>query len=217
MQLRDLTREIRETDHRLAPGSETPLMPSEHPLHHPSRKEMCREAGITWGSPGYRERLAAVRETLPCVVAHRAALAAWEASPAGRAYREEQARLQARLDQIRREAEQPETLEQWRARREAERAREAELRRERRRVFARLRAMGFRRERTSGPSAYYRRGGLVVRVSDHEVPMTAERSHNRESGGRTWAESRWSLVLGEDDADAWLEDVQDFIAANPLY
>jgi hypothetical protein len=84
--------------------------------------------------------------------------------------------------------------------------------RERARIFRALRAIGFKRECTSGKSAYYRRNGMVVRVSDHEVPETDERRWNMDNGGRSWANSRWSFVLGDwQDADEWLEEVKEAI------
>lgn len=78
----------------------------------------------------------------------------------------------------------------------------------RRLVFARLRAMGFARESTSGASAYYQHGyGVRVRVSDHDVPMTAA----RENAPTTWANHRWSLVVTSDTtplaAAQWLADL----------
>ena len=66
-------------------------------------------------------------------------------------------------------------------------------------VLRRLRKMGFVREHTSGKSAYYYHAqapDFCVRVSDHEVPLSNERSYNRETPGRhTWADSWRSLVL----------------------
>lgn len=86
---------------------------------------------------------------------------------------------------------------------------------ERQRIFRELRKLGFKREYTSGRSAYYSRGGFQVRISDHCVPMTAEREWNQAVNGfRTWASSHWSFVIGSDDvitADEWLADVRDKI------
>ena len=88
---------------------------------------------------------------------------------------------------------------------------------ERQRIFRELRKLGFKREYTSGRSAYYSRGGFQVRISDHDVPMTAEREWNQAVNGfRTWASSRWSFVIGGDDvitADEWLADVVEKIEA----
>jgi len=55
-----------------------------------------------------------------------------------------------------------------------------------------LRRLGFRREyRSQSGSAYYRHAAqdVVVRVADHDVPLTAE----REDAGFTWARHGWSL------------------------
>ncbi len=82
---------------------------------------------------------------------------------------------------------------------------------ERQRVFRALRSMGFKREHTSGQSAYYRRGDLAVRVSDHEVPATLYRQANAANGRQTWAGSGLSIVLGEEDSAEWLKYVAEII------
>lgn len=79
---------------------------------------------------------------------------------------------------------------------------------ERQRIFRELRKLGFKREYTSGSSAYYRRRMLMVRISDHEVPMTAERQCALDNGGRTWANSRMSFIVGE-DFEAWFENLRE--------
>jgi hypothetical protein len=79
---------------------------------------------------------------------------------------------------------------------------------ERQRVFRALRKLGFRREYASGRSAYYTDGLLSVRISDHDVPMTPEREWNCDNGGRSWANSALSLVIGRDDADEWLMELE---------
>ena len=87
--------------------------------------------------------------------------------------------------------------------------------RERQRIFRELRKMGFRREFTSNRSAYYSRGSLQVRVSDHEVPLTAEREWNMSMGGKSWANSRRSYVVGGDmDFDEWLDDIKSDLNGN---
>ena len=54
----------------------------------------------------------------------------------------------------------------------------------RRPVQSELRRLGFVREHTSDTSNYYRRGDDAIRVSDHKVPWTPERSENSNS----WAD-----------------------------
>lgn len=54
-----------------------------------------------------------------------------------------------------------------------------------------LRKAGFKSERRAqggSESRYYERDGLRIRLSDHEVPMTAEREHNRALRGSPWVE-----------------------------
>lgn len=82
-------------------------------------------------------------------------------------------------------------------------------------VFQWLRKMGFSREYTSGRSAYYisRNADLEVRVSDHAVPWTFERSYNCENGGSSWADSPFSLVIEDTitclDAARWLVTIRN--------
>lgn len=45
-----------------------------------------------------------------------------------------------------------------------------------------------RRARASSASRYYTRGDVRVRLSDHEVPMTDEREHNRAVNGQPWSD-----------------------------
>lgn len=65
----------------------------------------------------------------------------------------------------------------------------------RRAVAGHLQRKGWVREGGEGGSMYFRRGKQVVRVSDHEVPMTAERIYNVGSGGFSWADTSRSLVI----------------------
>lgn len=48
-------------------------------------------------------------------------------------------------------------------------------------------------------STYYRRGERRLRVSDHEVPETLERIHNKQHGGFSWAGSGADIILPVDD------------------
>lgn len=64
----------------------------------------------------------------------------------------------------------------------------------RNRVCARLRVMGFRcyrRARKTSASTYYTDGKCTVRISDHLLPLTAEREWKRADG----CVERWSDVL----------------------
>jgi len=57
------------------------------------------------------------------------------------------------------------------------------------RVQAALRAAGYRcvrRRRKSSGSCYYEKDGLVIRVSDHDLPQTAEREHYHGLGIRSY-------------------------------
>ena len=68
-----------------------------------------------------------------------------------------------------------------------------------------LRSAGFRSERRAqggSESRYYSKGDIRVRLSDHEVPLTAEREHNRSlRGGRSpWVE----FVFAERDRAGYM-------------
>jgi len=70
----------------------------------------------------------------------------------------------------------------------AERKRSAAVRRA---VQAVLRSAGYTLDHSGAGSNYYRRWNgaayHTVRVSDHDVPVTAEREHNANNGGVSWA------------------------------
>ena len=81
----------------------------------------------------------------------------------------------------------------------------------RRWINRKLHKMGFRRQRASGGSDYYHLGHCInVRVSDHEVPMTAEREWNSAfNGGFTWANTDLSHVLTtQEDAAVWIDEIR---------
>jgi len=105
-------------------------------------------------------------------------------------------------DILRRRAQVAEAQSQWEIRNqeyEAERGRDEEERGLRKAIYRALRRWGFRRESGSGHgSVYYKHGSpeidFTVRVSDHEVPETVERSSNRDNGHFTWSGAWNSLV-----------------------
>jgi hypothetical protein len=80
----------------------------------------------------------------------------------------------------------------------------------RRRVLRELRRLGFKREHTSGLSAYYIyddggvRRPLRVRVSDHEVPLTGDRS----SAPFTWALG-WNIIISK--AISWRASYRELV------
>jgi len=88
---------------------------------------------------------------------------------------------------------------------------EIAAKKDRRRVMAGLRKLGFERVHTSGPSAYYQdaQSDVQARVSDHHVPMTDERADAVMRGGFSWAEGGWSFVAGEDDPQEFLADLAE--------
>ena len=75
----------------------------------------------------------------------------------------------------------------------------------RQRVLATLRRLGFAREcATSGASAYYqhREHDVCVRISDHSVPMTAERFNDQLEGHFTWAGGMGNEIIIEEGSSA---------------
>lgn len=56
-------------------------------------------------------------------------------------------------------------------------------------------------------SLYYSKGSRKLRISDHDVPETAERRHNKEAGGFSWASDGEQInTSGDDDLnDLFLE------------
>lgn len=63
-------------------------------------------------------------------------------------------------------------------------------------VHKMLLADGYSFERmTKSGSLYYRKGDDLLRVSDHEVPATAERLSNAKNGGFSWADSENQIIL----------------------
>lgn len=59
-------------------------------------------------------------------------------------------------------------------------------------------------------SLYFARGGDRVRVSDHEVPETADREHAREHGGFSWSRGR-NIILPVDNMAAAVAALNDDI------
>jgi hypothetical protein len=112
-----------------------------------------------------------------------------------------QAARRQRLAELKRELETPE---------------EKAVKAERRKIFAGLRRLGFKREHVSGASAYYvgvatDHDVIHVRVSDHEVPYTADRERAVAEGGFSWAVCGWNWVLGaerDETAEEWLERLE---------
>lgn len=76
----------------------------------------------------------------------------------------------------------------------------------RRAAQATLRRHGFKLVRSAGGSNYYERGTnftdnprISIRISNHDVPMSAERSYNSANGGFSWADSGNSYNINEFD------------------
>ena len=84
-----------------------------------------------------------------------------------------------------------------------------------------LRKAGFKSERRSqggSESRYYTRGNLRVRLSDHEVPMTAEREHNRSLRGSPWTEFIFANEIrnGKKARPQGIEELRDWLKDHPI-
>lgn len=56
-------------------------------------------------------------------------------------------------------------------------------------------------------SVYYTKGGERVRLSNHEVPSTAEREHAASSGGWTWHRHGWQIITAFGDSDKCFAEI----------
>lgn len=75
-------------------------------------------------------------------------------------------------------------------------------------VHDRLIASGWKPEYVSGGSSfYYSKGDRRLRVSDHDVPLTAEREYNASNGGFSWASKGEKITLEPciGEAGVWAE------------
>ena len=84
-----------------------------------------------------------------------------------------------------------------------------------------LRKAGFKSERRAqggSESRYYTRGNLRVRLSDHEVPMTAEREHNRGLRGSPWVEFIFAYEIrnGKKARPQGIEELRDWLKDHPI-
>lgn len=76
----------------------------------------------------------------------------------------------------------------------------------------RLLASGWNPEHVSGGSSfYYSKGERRLRVSDHDVPLTAEREYNAANGGFSWSSKGEKITL-----EPWLGEVGLFAELDAL-
>ena len=88
----------------------------------------------------------------------------------------------------------------------------------RRTIQGQMRRAGFRLARSSGGSNYYERitdagETQAVRISDHEVPLTAERQFNSDTGGHTWAGADYLDVGDFETPEAARAAARSFVEA----
>ena len=69
----------------------------------------------------------------------------------------------------------------------------------------RLVGLGWIVETSTRGSVYYLRAGERLRLSNHEVPMTAE----REESGWTWAKNGWQVITERSSLDACMAEIEE--------
>lgn len=67
----------------------------------------------------------------------------------------------------------------------------------------RLVGLGWIVETSTRGSVYYQKAGERLRLSNHEVPMTAE----REEAGWTWAKNGWQVITERSSLDACMAEI----------
>ncbi|MBM4023014.1 MAG: hypothetical protein FJ284_12405 [Planctomycetes bacterium] len=75
-------------------------------------------------------------------------------------------------------------------------------------VHDRLVAVDWTVETHTRGSVYYTKGGERLRLSNHEVPGTAEREHAASSGGWTWHRHGWQITT-RSNLDACLAQIYE--------
>lgn len=76
-------------------------------------------------------------------------------------------------------------------------------------IHERLVSLGWMVETHTRGSVYYTKGGERLRLSNHEVPLTAEREYAASSGGWTWSRHGWQIITARQTLDACLAEIQE--------
>ena len=69
----------------------------------------------------------------------------------------------------------------------------------------RLVGLGWIVETSTRGSVYYQKAGERLRLSNHEVPLTAE----REESGWTWAKNGWQVITERMSLDACMAEIEE--------
>lgn len=73
----------------------------------------------------------------------------------------------------------------------------------------RLVGLGWIVETSTHGSIYYTRGGERLRLSNHEVPWTAERGHAAEHGRWSWDRCGWQIITERQTVEQCLAEIEE--------
>lgn len=76
-------------------------------------------------------------------------------------------------------------------------------------IHDRLVALGWTVETHTHGSVYYTKGKERLRLSNHEVPSTAEREHAAAGGGWTWSKHGWQIITAHQTIDACMAEIDE--------
>ena len=69
--------------------------------------------------------------------------------------------------------------------------------------------LGWVVETSTHGSVYYTRGGERLRLSNHEVPRTAERANAAEHGRWSWDRCGWQIITERQSVERCLEEIEE--------
>jgi hypothetical protein len=75
-------------------------------------------------------------------------------------------------------------------------------------LHERLMSLGWQVETSTRGSVYYSRDGERLRLSNHEVPSTAERDDATTNGGWTWTRCGWQIITTK-SLESCMKDISE--------
>ena len=76
-------------------------------------------------------------------------------------------------------------------------------------IHDRLVALSWTVETHTHGSVYYTKGKERLRLSNHEVPSTAEREYAAAGGGWTWSKHGWQIITAHQTIDACMAEIDE--------
>jgi hypothetical protein len=73
----------------------------------------------------------------------------------------------------------------------------------------RLVGLGWAVETSTRGSVYYTKAGKRLRLSNHDVPWTAERQDAVENGGWSWHSKGWQIITERQTVEQCLEEIEE--------